>query len=340
MSAITIPVPRDYTLQNSLDFQQSLMNYPESDEYIFDFQEPGWMSPFGMLFVASAIQNFRNAHPAAKFTPINYNKPYAWHMGFFQACGFEIGKAPGEAEGSERYVPITILQVSELIDQARQEMIEIGDVIEKRSKELALVLTQQDEGSIEEMMSYTLREMIRNVIEHSQSEAVAYCAQYMPSRKSAEIAIFDTGIGIRQSLSNNPYLKLENDRQALNCALMPGISGKMFKGVKRDAYNVWQNSGYGLYAVSRLCGFGGKFLICSGDTGLSLKPKAKETHSCNYQGTALRLNLCSRDVKQLQTVLSRIMKEGDEIAKQIDMDSPSPSAASRILSDEFNGIRR
>jgi len=340
MSTITIPVPRDYTLQNSLDFGQSLMTYPEADECIIDFQVPGWVTPFGMLFVSSAIQCFRQAHPTTAFTAINYNNAYARHMGFFQACGFDIGKSPGEADGSERYLPITIIRVCDLVDQAKQEFTEVGNVIEKRSEELALVLTQQDKGSINEMMSYTLREMFRNVIEHSQSDSLAYCAQFMPTRYTAEIAIFDAGVGIRQSLSNNPYLKLENDRQALNCALMPGISGKTFRGVKRDAYNVWQNSGYGLYAVSRLCGFGGKFLICSGDTGLSLTPKGKETHLCSYQGTALRLNLYSKDITQLQTVLSRIMKEGDEIAKKMDLDAPSPSVASRWLTDEFKGVKR
>ncbi len=103
-------------------------------------------------------------------------------------------------------------------------------------------------------------------------------AIHQPHKKQAEIGILDVGVGIRNSLSKNPHLTLESDRDALNLALMPGISGKMFKGVVRNAYDYdpWQNSGYGLYAVSRLCGLGGKFLIGSGDAALSLKPEEKK----------------------------------------------------------------
>ena len=178
--------------------------------------------------------------------------------------------------------------------------------------------------------------MIRNVIEHSQSDFVAFCAQYMPSKHQAEIAILDTGIGIRSSLINNPHLVINDDHDALNLALMPGISGKMFKGKKRNPYDAWQNSGYGLYAVSRLCGFGGKFLICSGDTALSLKPTGKEYHPLAFPGTALRMNLSSKDIKHLQAVLAKIMKDGDAIAKEILGDENiQASAASRMLSREF-----
>ena len=335
MQEITIKVPKNHVLAQILEFEISLQRVGEADRYYIDFQNPAYVLPFGMLYTANAIQRFRKAHPDADFLPLNTQSPYAWHMGYFKSCGFEIGRNPGEAPGSESYLPISILSIEEINRQANEEMIEPVEVIERKSVELAQVLTQQETGSIREMMSYSIREMFRNVIEHSHSPFIAYCAQYHPSKKSAEIAILDNGIGILKSLSMNPYLTLTNDREALQWALLPGISGKVFKGVKRDPNDAWQNSGYGLYAVSRLCGLGGKFLICSGDSAVSLKPKGKEVHPCCFPGTALRLDLCSKDVSQLKTILARIMKEGDELARQTNLDAPSPSAASRMLSEEF-----
>ena len=336
MTTKTITVPRDYTLDNTIKFVNSLNDAPEVDEYIFDFQDPGFLTPFGMLFIACAIRSFLNNRNESHVIPTNYENYYAGHMGFSQACGFEIGKIPGEAKGSSSYLPITIVNIADLLEEARTELVEIGEVIEMRSKELSKVLTQQENGTIIDMITYVLREMIRNAIEHSESEFVAYSAQYMPRSKRAEIAILDTGIGIRKSLSNNPYLTMNNDRDAINYALMPGVSGKMFKGVKRDPYSIWQNSGYGLYGVSRLCGIGGKFFICSGNVGLSLKPKKRAYYETQFQGTALRLNLSPKNINHLHPVLSGIMKEGDKFARQVSGDEDIPaSTASQMLASEF-----
>lgn len=333
----TILVPKDYTLKPALAFAAAIRQTPPADEYIVDFQTPHYLRPFGMLYISHILRTFQTAHPEAKFTPINYEGIYyAMHMGFFQACGFAIGKAPGEASGNEQYLPITFLQIADLEIEAGRQTTEIGEVIETRSREMATVLTHQPTGMLVDMLTYALREMIRNVAEHSQSPFLAYCAQYWPSKKQAEIGILDIGIGIRASLSRNPHLSLASDQDALNLALLPGISGKTFKGVVRNAYDPWQNSGYGLYAVSRLCGLGGKFLIGSGDTALSLKPEEKEYHPTQHQGVFLRLNFCSKDIKTLSTVLAKIIREGDALAKELNgMNHIEASAASRMLSSEF-----
>jgi hypothetical protein len=147
--------------------------------------------------------------------------------------------------------------------------------------------------------------------------------------------VLDTGIGIRAALSNNPYLKIDSDHEALNLALMPGISGKMFKGIKRDPYDGWQNSGYGLFAVSRLCGHGGKFTICSGDTALALKPDNKEYYPSTFRGTALRIILSTAEIKNAKSMLAKIMEEGDKQARELQVTEAQASAASKMLSSEF-----
>jgi hypothetical protein len=337
MTVTKFHVPKDHVLEEILRFGSQLACYSGAGrEFAFDFQGRGMDTPFGMVFIGTAIREFMKRYPEAKFAPLNYQeRGYAAYMGYFQTCGFDIGKGPGQAQGSDTYLPVTILPVSKFLDQAREEIREIGDVIEEDSRKLSTILLQKDHGDAVEMLAYTFREVIRNVAEHSKSDSLVLCAQFRKKMKQAEIAILDTGLGIRSTLSNNPFLQIKDDHEALNLALMPGISGKQFKGVKRDPYDAWQNSGYGLFAVSRLCGHGGKFTICSGDTALSLKPDKKEYHKTNFQGTALRIILSAAEIKNTQSTLMKIMKEGDQLAKELGIVGSQPSTASKMLSMEF-----
>ena len=117
-------VPKNHVLEEILGFGNELAAYSDkSKEFVFDFQGKGLDTPFGMLYIAFAINNFMAKYPKAVCKPINYEERwYASHMGYFQACGFEIGKLPGQARGSDTYLPITILSVSILRDQAKREM--------------------------------------------------------------------------------------------------------------------------------------------------------------------------------------------------------------------------
>ena len=331
-------VPRDHILEKILLFGNQLAAYSGNcDEAVFDFQGKGLDTPFGMLYLAFAIKNFKQKYPNVIFTPINHSERwYASHMGYFQTCGFEIGKLPGQANGSDTYLPITIISVAGLRDQAKNEIKEVGDVIEEYSKKLSAILLQHDDVSTLEILAYTFREVIRNIVEHSKSDTIAFSAQFRTKAKQAEIAILDTGIGIRSGLSSNPHLKISTDHEALNLALMPGISGKFYKGVKESPYDVWQNSGYGLFAVSRLCGHGGKFTICSGDTALALKPEKKEYHQAAFQGTALRIILPAAEIRNTKTTLATIMKEGRQLEKELGLSGAQASTASKMLSTEFN----
>ena len=305
------------------------------DEYILDFEALEWVEPFGMLWVSGEIQ--RHSNQGTRFLAKNFTvNSYAAHMGFFQALGMNYGKLPGEVTGNLNYVPITILKVDELTKEARQQFKEIGKIVEKRSEQLSKLLTRQEKGDLVDMLTYAFQEIIRNVIEHSRSKTIQYCAQYWPTKQLVEIAILDTGVGIKASLSENPYLCVESDREALNLSLMPGISGKTYKGKPVDPYDVWQNSGFGLYITSRLCGNGGSFFICSGNTGLLLDDSGRTYFTASFQGTALRLQLRTSRTETLKQSLKSFLKEGDEIAKSYSGNNRlTASKASRMLSADF-----
>ena len=257
---IQVKVPQNLSLKNALNFCNRLWDLEHSDEYAFDFVNLGLVEPFTMAYVANEMKRFRESKPESRFRALNHhNKSYAAHMGFFRAFGLKFGNEPGEASGSSTYLPLTILSVNELQEEAIKSYDHVGNIIESRSERIAKILTRQEKGDLVDTLTFSIREILRNVVEHSGSEIIEYCAQYWPTKNLVELAVLDTGYGIMQGLSSNPYLNPKDERDALHLALLPGVSGKMYKGVKKRRNDEWQNSGFGLYMTSRICRNGGDF---------------------------------------------------------------------------------
>ncbi len=183
-----------------------------------------------------------------------------------------------------------------------------------------------------------LEKYIRNVVEHSGSEIIEYCAQYWPSKNLVEFAVLDTGHGIMHGLSANPFLNIKDERDALHLALLPGVSGKMYKGVKRRKNDEWQNSGFGLYMTSRICRNGGDFFIASNDRSVFLDSRSKKDLECRYKGVALRLRINTSNISTYSDMLARYRDEGFAAAKKFSgQDAIEPSVASTMLARDFQG---
>lgn len=337
---IEVKVPQNLSLTNALDFCNRLWNIEHAEEYEFDFVNLGHIEPFTMAYVANELKRFRNTKPESRFRAKNHeNKSYAAHMGFFKAFGLNFGNEPGEALGSSTYLPLTMWNVSDLEEEAINSYSHIGNIIESRSENIAQLLTRRQSGDLVDTLTFSIREIIRNVIEHSGSPIIEYCAQYWPTKDLVEVSILDTGNGIKQGLSTNPYLTLNDERDALHLALLPGVSGKMYKGVKKRKYNEWQNSGFGLYMTSRICRNGGDFFIASNNKSLLLDGKSKQDLECNYKGTALRLRIDTSRITTYSTMLARFKEEGFAAAKKFSgVDAIEPSIASTMLARDFREI--
>lgn len=337
MNDHTINLPIDLKLENIMGFSIQLHELPDKEHFVFDVGETRWFPPFSMLFLAQQFIQFRKERPDTRCSIVNYEKhDYVAHMGFFKSFGVDYGKKPGEAEGNSNYLPITKLSVKELCEEASTNYENVGEVIERYSRRLASILTREDSGDLVDTLEYSLREIIRNVVEHSNAKYVSYCAQYWPTKKQVEIGIIDAGIGIHKALSNNPYITISSDRDALLMSLLPGISGKAYKGQRRNPNDVWGNSGYGLYMTSRLCSNGGSFFIGSGDAGIVLKKGKKSDYQPKIKGTAIRMVLSTSSLQSLNERLEDFRNEGYDIVKKIKGASNfGPSVASQMLSRDF-----
>jgi hypothetical protein len=317
LNIYTLKIPPQLELQASLNFAQEALTVP-SETTILSLDFSAWgqakahelpLKPFGMLIISQAVRQLRKRLPNVVIVPTlpakNDIEGYAAHMGFFDACGIELKKPFGDAKGSHTYLPITQVMTDNLF---------ISSQAEDLGKELARKLTQQNDGKLVKTLEFSFMEIIRNVIEHSRSKDFWYCAQYWSSKGEAEIALIDCGMGLRQSLLDNPHLRptLTDDRIALKYALMPGISGKMYAGKVSNPDDIWENTGFGLYMNYRICNEGGNFFIASGDSGL-YREVGEDNHYTSYSlpGVALRLRMRSNTLEQYDSHYHHIfMQEG------------------------------
>lgn len=114
------------------------------------------------------------------------------------------------------------------------------------------------------------------------------------------------------------------------------MSGTSYKGVRERPDDPWQNTGFGLYMASRLCQSGGDFIIESGSARVKLTRKKKELACGAHTGTAIRMNLFTRNLAKLSTQLSRFNAEGSEQAREIrGVRTLTASKASQMLAEHF-----
>ena len=341
MTAVVIRVPEVLSAFSVFPFCKQIRGTRPTDDLIFDFIRTRTVEPFGMLVVSGEIERMQAANPAMRVSCRNVDHmSYAAHMGFFRSCGFAHGRQPGEAFGSRTYIPLTFFQTEELRRAAALTGHEVGDEIESQSKRLSETLCGESEGDAFETLAYSMREIMRNSVEHANVQRFGVCAQYWPTKGKAEVAIVDAGIGLRESLANNPHIAAASDKDAINYALMPAVSGKAFKGSRRPSgRSPWSNSGFGLYMTSRICRNGGNFFIATGKTGVLLTSgkDGKRYIDADIPGTAVRLTIRTEHQDSLRAALEKYRFEGYEIQKKYaEIVNIDPSSASMMLSQDFD----
>jgi len=324
-------VPSDVDIARYLGFGRDLFELPSSDAYEFDFGQVSFVSPGWLLSVGSALRDFRAHRPGAKRKATNYKHlGYAAHVGFFKFFGLTYGLAPAQAGGSDTYVPIREQDVAALKASAAERRMHPGEVVEEEARRLATLLTREEQGPLVDTLTYSLREIVRNVVEHSDSETYSVAAQYWPQSGAAELAVVDRGCGILQSLKENPKLSVSSDLDALKLAVLPGISSKAWRRGRSD--DAWANSGYGLFMTQRLASRGGRFTLVSGDSGVAIEGSALTEIKSHSPGTLVVLRLRTTALRDLTEQLSTFRQEGREIAKKVGgADRLGPSLASQLL---------
>ncbi|WP_140922061.1 hypothetical protein [Apilactobacillus timberlakei] len=257
---------------------------------------------------------------------------YAKNIGFFKSFGINKGKKfiwqnyLNDIKEKEKTNFCPILTIS------WEDLYNSGDYhygIVSCSKKLARVLSADIGEEETKTIVYLIREMLRNPFEHSTAKKVLISAQRHNADGYIEVVIADSAEGLKQTLSVNKDIisVLNNDSDALEYALKPGISGT---DTKKKGY--WSNSGYGLYVTSRIADELGSFFIISGEYALKLENGEKNLIHTKYQGTAVCLKFDIDKVESMNSsLISDVVSQGEKIASDIPESSKIASKASKII---------
>jgi anti-sigma regulatory factor (Ser/Thr protein kinase) len=120
-------------------------------------------------------------------------------------------------------------------------------------------------AEVADPIKYVFSEMVRNVLEHSDSPIGAFvAAQYYAETHRIAIGIADAGIGIFNHMKR--FHHVTNSKEAITLALQPGITGTSSRigGTKF-------NAGAGLFFTKSIASFSkNMFLLYSGDAAYRL----------------------------------------------------------------------
>jgi hypothetical protein len=319
--------PPELNDETAAEFVNKIWRAKGEDIIVLNFSSLHWVYPAGVMVLAIATRALVKKRKNLDLTTqaiVSNNKgacSYLSHFGFFQFVGLPVGNPINSKFGNNKYIPIRCITENSFNTDGNVLQEEIW----KYSTNLVTVLyPNSDDSDILELLGYCLREIMRNVFEHSESDECYFMAQRWANGAS-EIVLADEGVGIATSLSHAH--SVISNRNALRLALKPGISSAT-EPLNRDQ---WQNSGFGLYVVSSLCNVLGSFSILSNGTML-LKEKGKDKMLATpSKGTIVKLRIEANLDYYFPNLMNKIISDGEDEAKNIPGSRPVASKASKMM---------
>lgn len=265
-----------------------------------------WISvhPFVLSMIAAlglTIRNPKNIH-CEKFAA--RSKHYLVRMGLFKTLKVLSDISVVEHEAAGRFIPITQIRTSAELTKFITEMVPLLHLESEQAKTIG----------------YIVSELVRNVIEHANTENGAIlCAQYYKKSNSIRIGIADTGVGIKRTI--NQSYSAETDLDAIQLALKPGITG-----TTRREGGTAQNAGAGLFFIKSIASVNRDFfVIYSGNGFYKLLKKtsknklllnadpfrdrhSKENDMPFWQGTVVGVDITLDQTEEFSLLLDAIRK--------------------------------
>jgi hypothetical protein len=310
----TIFFPSNFGRDTLNSFFKNLEENLNAPEILVDCTTLNFSYPSGMLVAGSKIRKWikhrRENGLITKKKGSNSDENvhrYLRHLGFFDFIGLGEGNEVGEALGSMTYLPITKIE-KPTFDLQTQNVQEWYDEIISQTRRFANLLSGTHDYTEEnKLYHYALREIVRNVFEHSSTDECYLCGQRWADGR-VEVAVIDEGVGISSSLKRS--FEIDSEIAALRMAIKPGVSSTS-KIAEID--NVYGNSGFGLYVLEQLASSFGWFMLGSGTAKIVSEGKVVNEQQLNFDGTYIGLRL-NRAPSQFSGILDDIIIAGEHEA--------------------------
>lgn len=271
-----------------------------------------WISvhPFVLSMVAALSLKVKKSNIRCENMEAT-SKHYLERMGLFKFLGIKSGIKIIEHEPAGRFIPLTRIKTSDELTNFITEMVPLLHLQPKQA----------------EPIRYIVSELVRNVLEHSQSEyGAVLSAQYYKKSNTIRIGIADTGIGIKKSINRSHNAPTHLD--AIKLALTPGITG-----TTRKEGGTESNAGAGLFFIKSIAKVNRDFfVIYSGNAMYKLlksKPEHirlyadpfKDKHSKNenlpyWQGTLVGIDISLDATEKFSKLLDLIRDIYTETVKE------------------------
>ncbi|MBS1000400.1 ATP-binding protein [Acetobacter persici] len=334
--------------RDALELSRTLGDFfQKSDKILIDFKEVQSMTPFAMIFIISQLRNYRKNGKEISILNSDVSLSGNDKMNFF---GELLKKENSiiKAHKNSTSIPVTHVIKKDIIGSGIITRNDAGELVNNYATKITNSFLSNVKYSefLFDIIQYSTRELIRNIIEHSDAKYFLFCADYNKKTHTAEICISDNGMGIYETLKSNPFLLGLKPDNFLKYSCLPGISGNrnLYSGISSN--NIWENSGFGLYMIRRICqDYGGFFLISNNhglyrgrDSDCSSKRLDRKLEIPDTCGTTIRLNINIDTIKNqsiLKNDLSRYIREAEKYKKYHEELVINPSMASQMLQRDF-----
>lgn len=262
MKNIIISQPKTDSLINQIvAFYQIFSKIKQNEKVNFDLTNLNWIYPFLILPVSAYIRKSDSEY----IPPLDDNV-----LSYLNIINFPGGVNSVSAFNKfSNYIPISLLKNK---DSAGREQLEtlFSKMVYKTLKSVP---------GTENAVYLPIAELVTNIFEHSGENEGWIFAQLYPKKKFLDLCILDCGRGLSKTYLQEKSLKI-SDLEAVKLA-MTGHSVK--SGIER---------GYGIRCSKKvICdGFGGDFVIISGDAGLfsiNGEEKLVQFPSLKWQGVII-----------------------------------------------------
>lgn len=311
---LKVPLPKQLEIGTVAPLISDIISKSEKNEIELDFSTIRFVRPAGAMYLAFWLRHLRNSGKQKVIAPkptrlITIVQSYLSHIGFWRylddGCEMESA-APKSRSKYLPFTPIIFPTVSNALDSTKAHK-----AIENQSRELARIITRNEENwdFLNRILSFSLRETIRNVLEHASTDNCIVFGQSWDNDVS-EIVIADAGIGIAASLRS--AFPIADNQAGLEFALQPGISSKSMNSTGDE----WDNCGFGLYMLSEIGKRLGHFLLLSGGDFVQQNRSSRSRGQViQPAGTLVAMKIGKISNVAFQSLINEIRWEGESVTR-------------------------
>ncbi len=312
--------------------------YINSDDGLkITFKHLEFIEPAGAILFLSTMDKIKEENIPYEIEPIDeFRKKsaisYGETMGIFQQIG--LSDAPSYTSGSTYIAPtkVTLTEIYRKLGAYDTTIEQYYEDISEKIVIKALDLLNLDlSEEVKELFIYVVREMIRNIFDHSGTPHYYYALQSYRYSNCVEIVIADVGVGLQRTIPFDVEEKwngTNTDEEAIRKALTPGLSALSNHSYAPDDY---KNSGYGLALVKRIIQLSeGLFSIASGKKSLTATTDEEILDDCDINGTVVRMRINLNKLKDVK--FESVLAEAEREAKEKGFEQMASTASKTVKS--------